>query len=215
MTCTKCSFGLLMMLTAILLSMADASCQRIGFRILSGNSKITVTPLFPVNLQFDHLVMDSGAVSEIELGGRNDERVVVVAVDVPEYGDLQVTATSTYADRLYHVAEKNSHIPFQLNMAYSNNGYTVNHTDIRSAKAQSIQAAKGLNSIIFSVNSSSSQSFNSAPLFEDEGNMQSKTRVYLFFYGSIGPVTSSSRVVAGIYETDIMVNIEYIADAED
>jgi len=95
-----------MVLAVMVFNKADARCQRIGFRIMTGNSEITVTPLFPNSLQFEQLIVDSEAASQIELGGHNDERVVVVAVDAPELGDLQVTATSTNANRLYHEYEK-------------------------------------------------------------------------------------------------------------
>lgn len=204
-----------MALAAMVFHMADASCQRIGVRMMTGNNEITVTALFPASLQFDQLIVDSETASQIELGGYNDERVLVVAVDAPENGSLLVTATASHPSRLYHEHEKTSHIPFQLNLAYSNAGYPANHTDIRSAKAQAIKVEKGLNSFIFPANSSFTGLYAKDPLSVNDKNASSKTRVYLFFFGSIGPVTSKNQVVAGIYETDIMVNVEHIANVED
>lgn len=205
---------LVMALVSILLTLGDASCQRPGFISGKGSSVITLTPLFSQSLNFDQLTVDSGAVRQIELGGCNDERVVVAAVDAPEDAELQVSVTTVQGDRFCHNPENNFHIPFQLLFAYSNSGFPVTHNDIRDAKMQAIKVSKGLNSVIFPANRTYCRPPEPVLLSENGEETQTRVRVYLFFYGSIGPVSSHSQVVAGHYKSDIVVNVEVVSHAE-
>lgn len=206
----KSTYRPLLLAIALLLTL-QATAQRISFRSFAANG-ITITGgFFPDVLEFEYLVINSATVRTIQINGVNDSRVVALAVDMPEGYDLSVWVSANNSLELSGSAESPTPtIPFQLRFAYSNPGYATTHTDIAAAKSAATEVPLGFTSATFPVSKrSAGLPPGPPPTPEHEGYTVPMARAFLFFYGTAGPANEGINVMAGMYETEIQINIEF------
>ena len=171
-----------------------------------------MTPLTSVSLDFNYLLLNSAEGRSIRLRGENENSAVVLAVDAPEGSDITVRVESpgslVLRDSEATEGGEAATIPFVLRFAYANNGYTPAHYAVSEARTVAVEVPAGIQSATFPV-SVTTKGITSGPYITDyEGASVPMARSYLFFFGTVGPVTQNPNGIAGVYVADINVFID-------
>jgi len=184
--------------------------QDISFQV-SGSAEIVITPLSPQELCFRSLTINRNEVCAIGLRGMNEEDAVVLAVDAPAACELQIWTEVTdhleISDYMPVGGEEMPTIPFRLRFAYANAGYSTSHSSVYEARAAAVEVPAGFSTVTFPV-SNGYGGLTATPQPGLTDYTESPVRSYLFFYGTVGPASQGTNVVAGTYQSEILVNIE-------
>ena len=131
---------------------------------------------------------------------KEDENTAIFAIEAPSEFEIAITMDYyPFLTRDEYSSIENS-IPIVFYMSY-NNQNAANEID---AKDESIDLIRGITSITIPVNSKfNSNQLTSDPVYAMQSE-KPKSVVYLFIYGTLGPVGS---VDAGNYDTQLSINV--------
>jgi hypothetical protein len=180
-----------------LLPTMQSVAQHISFGLYASES-IILTPLGLGELNFNDKqpVILGGNTVQIHL---TDEAAAILTIT--GRADLDVTITISAPANL--VLDVDNQIPLSLAFAYSNLGAS----DEATAKTQAIQVPAGFTSATFPVLRRSTGPPGPPPTPDHPGVTYPTGTVYLFIYGSMGPVPNNAAV--GLYEGDINISVSY------
>ncbi len=197
-----------MLLLLLMLPAKECRAQNISFRALAPDA-ISVTKQGSIDLEFGYLLLDSDIIRTITIN--DTDRLVALAIDAPAHYDLTVDIELADIDRLLLDGnESGQWIPFALEFAYANPGYTTTETYL-NALADAVEIPPGFNSVTFPLSKRASGLSPLPPTPEYEGyNMDAaRQRAFLFFYGNVGPANAGNDVAVGAYSTLIDVIIDF------
>lgn len=188
---------IILLLTFSLLLAVTVAAQRISFGLYATNDIVlTQLNLGELNFNDKQTVILAGqtitvnladnAVGILTVKGRTDMEINVT-IDAPAFLELDVS----------------NQIPLAVKFAYSNNGAS-NETD---AKSRSIEIPAGFTSATFPISRRLSGLPAPPPTPNYAGYTAPKGTVYLFVYGTLGPVPSNAA--AGLYTGNINIHVEY------
>lgn len=199
--------GLLCSLATLLGS--ETFAQRINFSTWSGSEDIVITPVGATSssLRFnDKEKVIRSNMPKIEIK-KDDPQVAIFQIEAPT--EFDITVELDYPTFLAKDGDPNKgNIPFELRMAYTNNGQG-NSTNVPAAQSAE-DVPMGFNSVTFPV----SRRGGGAPLPptpEYGGYSRLKSKVFLYVYGAVGPI---GTVSAGDYTATVNLNV-YVAGGQD
>ncbi len=189
----------------------SAVAQVISFKTLASDP-ISIQQVYPLDLEFGGLVLNSSDPKVIQLNGENDDRVVVIAFDAPAAYDVNVYINSVdFLENLDYIpaqGESVPSIPFQFRVAYANPGFPLSHTDLIAARNAAVEVPAGFNTLTFPVSKRAGGLPAPPPTPEHVGYSVPMSRAYLFFYGVAGPTNAGTNVVAGLYQTEVVIELQ-------
>lgn len=194
--------GLLLLLFLMFSGMEIAWAQRINFNTWTGSEDIVLTSpqgAMP-GLNFNQKQASISALGEGVVIDINDQQTVVYEIEAPEGFDLVVEVDALNVLTLLGNTEET--IPFQLRIAYNNQGAP----DHLSGKGSAIELPLGFNSISFPVSRRMSGAPGPPPTPEHGGYTRPKAKAYLYLYATLGPIGS---VLPGEYEGNIIINVSF------
>lgn len=163
------------------------------------SSGITINEEMPNKLDFNDkqniILRGSNDIVNI---GLQDQEVAVLSINANEQLDITVLFDTPNKLEL----DKDNSIPCHLRFAYSNLGAQ----DIATARAQAIEVPLGFNSITIPVHRRTMGAPGPPPTPEYQGYVAPVGKVYLFIYGTLGPV---GNVDVGVYEGLINITADY------
>ncbi len=178
-------------------SLLPVNAQRISFGLYT-SQEINVVPVGDGALNFSAsklpIITGSNQVVSVEL---MDEGVAVFEITAAEAYDLSFTI-----DAPTSLSNGEDYIPLVLKLAYSNQGLKDEYT----ARSAAVELASGFTGAIFPVVQTSHGPPGPPPTPEYAGYDTPVNTVYLYLYGSLGPV---GHISTGIYEASINIHIEY------
>ncbi|HMG14275.1 MAG TPA: hypothetical protein VK590_02440 [Saprospiraceae bacterium] len=188
----------LMMVLNLVFLAAKVQGQSINFGTYT-SSGITINEEMPNKLDFNEKqpVILRG-LNEIVNIGLQDEEVAVLSIDANEQLDITVLFDTPTKLEL----DQTNSIPCNLRFAYSNLGAP----DIATARAQAIEVPYGFNSITIPVHRRTLGAPGPPPTPEYQGYVAPVGKVYIFIYGTLGPV---GNVDVGVYEGLINLTVDY------
>jgi hypothetical protein len=197
-----CSLGLLLC--------SEAFAQRINFSTWTGSDDIVITPIGATSssLRFNdkEKVIRSNMSNKIEIK-KDDPQVAIFQIEAPT--EFDITVELDYPTFLAKDGDPSKGtIPFELRMAYTNNGQGSSTQIPNPQSAEDVPM--GFNSITMPV----SRRGGGAPLPptpEYGGYTRPKSKVFLYIYGSIGP---TGTISAGDYTAAVNLNV-YVAGGQD
>lgn len=177
--------------------------QRISFGVFAGEDDISIGLPLGGNTELDFnqkqriLTSGSGQVVLIERDEGNP--YLVYPIQAAEGFDLLIDVIQPYDLWLDGNVGSDQHIPFELQIAYNNQGVpTIN---------SSIEAPPFMTSLIVPVSRSTSLAPGPPPdPLSGENSKRNQATFYLFLYGKLGPI---GNVQAGLYSADIIINVSY------
>lgn len=171
--------------------------QRIQFGIFAKHD-IQVNPVGAGTLNFNNsgspIIINSNEVFTIDI---LNEHVAVFEIEA--VGDQDLTLELVAPTAL--VSGENA-IPLNIRFAYSNLGAL----DFVSARNQALEVGEGFSTIIIPVLRRQNDSPGSPPTPHYEGYQSPAHHVYLYVYGSLGPV---GNIAAGNYNGQIQIYLRY------
>lgn len=198
-------------LSFLILSVAFVSAsfgQRINFSTWSGSDDVTIRSIGASmnGLRFNEKQKVLLANSPALTIGKEDPQVAIFEIEAPS--ELDITVDMDYPGFLALDGNlSKGSIPFTLQMSYSNEG----QPNEIAARNNSQDVPIGFNSVTFSVNGKSTGApLPPSPEFGGS-SARVKSKVYLFVYGSIGPIGSVS---AGNYLAEVNLNV-YVAGGDN
>jgi hypothetical protein len=198
------------LLFLVILSLSvETFAQRINFSTWSGSEDIIITPIGATSssLRFnDKEKVIRANMPKIEIK-KDDPQVAIFQIEAPT--EFDITVELDYPTFLAKDGDLNKGtIPFELRMAYTNNGQGSSTQVPNPQSAEDVPL--GFNSVTMPV----SKRGGGAPLPpspEYGGYSRPKSRVYLYIYGAVGPI---GTVSAGDYTATVNLNV-YVAGGQD
>ena len=198
------------LLFLVILSLSvETFAQRINFSTWSGSEDIIITPIGATSssLRFnDKEKVIRANMPKIEIK-KDDPQVAIFQIEAPS--EFDITVELDYPTFLAKDGDPDKgSIPFELRMAYTNNGQGSSNQIPNAQSAEDVPL--GFNSVTMPV----SRRGGGAPLPpspEYGGYSRPKSRVYLYIYGAVGPI---GTVSAGDYTATVNLNV-YVAGGQD
>ncbi|MFN3529810.1 MAG: hypothetical protein ACK417_07825 [Bacteroidia bacterium] len=191
------------MLTLLLVHSSEA--QRINFKTFVQGEGITLTLVDnPLGLNFNQkqniIVVGDPSVIDIILG---DMQVVVVEIDAPIEYDL-IAELNWSSGLSLGASDTGTLIPFNMRWAYNNTGEP---TDM-ARRASAIEIPPLFHTLQFPVRRRTAGGPPPPPPTPDHaGYVRPRSKAYLFFYGSLGPIPNN--IPAGNYGGTIQLTVNY------
>lgn len=189
-----------------ILSTCEASfacAQRINFKTFVEDESIGVNILEnPMGLNFNRKepLLYPGLSIPVSIG-LNDVASVVVEIDAPLEYDLSLSFISENLTLEGNGVGES--IPFSLQFAYNNTGET---NDI-ARRLAAVEVPTGFSNLTLPVRRRAAGAPGPPPTPEHGGYVRPRGKVYIFVYGTLGPISSS--VLAGDYMSNINLTIDY------
>ena len=181
----------------------EAIAQRINFSTWTGSEDVTIRSVGSVvsSLRFNEkqqvLLANTPAITI----AKNDPQVAIFEIEASSEFDITVELQSpTFLAKDGDPAKGT--IPFALQMSYSNQGLP---NDI-SALGSALDVPLGFTSVTFPVHVGR-RGVPLPPNPELSGTSRPKSTVYLYVYGTLGPI---GQVSAGNYTAEVLINV-YVA----
>lgn len=192
--------GLLLLSNLVI---SEAIAQRINFSTWTGSEDVSIRSIGSVisSLRFNEkqqvLLANTPAIAI----AKNDPQVAIFEIEAPSEFDITVELQAP--NFLAKEGDpENGTIPFALQMSYSNQGLP---NEI-AALGSSMDVPLGFTSVTFPVHAGR-RGVPLPPNPELYGNARPKSTVYLFVYGTLGPI---GQVSAGNYIGEVLINV-YVA----
>ena len=175
--------------------------QRINFSLWSGSEDVSIQSVGAQGnyLNFNDKVQVIKANSPAIQIEKHDSQVAIFEIEAPS--DLDITIAMDYVSFLANGGDvSKGSIPLVLNMAYSN----INLPNENAANTNSIDLPLGITSVsIPVVDRRSGPPLPPRPEFGGD-YVKPKSKVYLFIYGTLGPI---GQVSAGAYTGEITISV--------
>lgn len=185
--------------------------QVISFSTLSGSNDIIIESPVPALMEFGTLSIGSN--NQITINLSDAMNAPYIAINAPQEYEITIWVSVLNQLEIENYTpgggEPMPSIPFDLRFAYSNNNYPVSYSDAVSARASAIEVPSGFNSITLPVSKRASGPPTPPPTPEHDGYVLPKGKVYVFFYGSVGPASGGTNVIAGDYSTTINIQVDF------
>jgi hypothetical protein len=178
--------------------------QRISFGVFAGediiiDSPMGINPGLDFNQKQRIITSRSGRVS---IGRADGEPYVVYRIQAAEGFDLMIDVNQTTMS-LEGDADTDNSIELKIRIAYNNDGAP----NAVVANMSAIDAPAGMNSLIIPVSKNTSLAPGPPPdPLSGETPSRNKATVFLFIYGSLGPI---GDVQPGVYSAEININVSY------
>lgn len=130
--------------------------------------------------------------------GLQDQEAAVFSVEANQNLDITILLDSPNLLEL----DPSNQLPCSLRFAYSNMGAQ----DVESARAQAVEIPNGFNTITIPVLRRAINAPGPPPTPEYNGYVAPQGKVYIFVYGSVGPI---GPVDVGVYQGTINVTVDY------
>jgi hypothetical protein len=188
---------IILLLTFSLLLAVTVAAQRISFGLYATDD-IVLTQLNSGELNFNlkQPIILGGETVTVNL---SDDAVGILTVEGRKDLDITVTIDAPATLDL----EGSNHIPLAIRFAYSN----TEASNEANAKARSIEIPAGFTSATFPISRRLSGLPAPPPTPNYAGYIAPRGTVYLFVYGTLGPVPSNAA--AGLYTGNINIHVEY------
>ncbi len=163
------------------------------------SSGITINEEMPNKLDFNdkQSIILRGSNDIINIG-LQDEEVAVLSIEANDQLDISILLDTPNKLEL----DQTNNIACHLRFAYSNLGAQ----DIATARSQAVEVPLGFNSITIPVHRRTMGAPGPPPTPEYQGYVAPVGKVYIFIYGSLGPV---GNVNVGTYEGLINITADY------
>lgn len=199
--------GIILILIVLLLTgNSTVFGQRINFSTWTGSEEVTIRSIGSVvsSLRFNEkqrvLLANTPAITI----AKNDPQVAIFEIIAPSEFDITIELQSPSFLALDGDPSKGT-IPFSLQMSYSNQGLP---NEI-SALESSLDVPLGFTSVTLPVNEIRT-GIPLPPNPELTGANRPKSTVYLYVYGTLGPI---GPVSAGDYLGEVLINV-YVAGGD-
>jgi len=189
-------WGILLLLSVCIAHPGIAQIINFG---LYTTSNITLTPSGTMNFNDKQPVIASNSNSTVTIALSDNAPYIEIVGDATRDITITVTAPS-YA--IIGAGGPGNQIPFVCQFAYSNLGSTA----ASAAKVNAIQIPAGFTAITLPMLRRTSGAPAPPPTPAHGGYTPPSAKVYLFLYGSLGPV---GNVNAGNYTGTINVTVNY------
>lgn len=182
------------LLALAFLTTCPMAAQRINFGAYAGSLGITLYVSGPLRFNDKQPVIVSGSTVTITL---NDTECQWIEITGDATRDITITIS---ADA--NLTGTGDTIPFTCQFAYSNLGSAT----VGTAKAVAVQIPSGFTSITLPMQRRMAGVPAPPPTPPHSGYTPPSAKVYLFLYGTLGPV---GNVAAGTYSGTIHVDVQY------
>ncbi len=190
--------GILLLLSVLLVQAGTA--QRISFGAYATSQDIMLSVSGDLNFNMRQPVIASNSNSIVTIA-LNDDEAQCIEITGDATRDITITVTAP-AELTIGAGGTGNQIPFACRFAYSNIGAST----VSAAKATAIQVPGGLTAITLPILRRTAGAPAPPPTPAHGGYTAPSAKLYLFLYGSLGPV---GNVTAGLYSGTVNVNVQY------
>lgn len=185
--------------------------QRINFNTWTGSENITVTAvgtgLNSLNFNDKQKVLLAGSPAVVI--GKTDPQVAIFEIEAPSEYDITVELDFPFFLYKDGIPTGDQKFPLALQLAYVNEAPPGFEFLTGGATAQEVPA--GFNSVTFPVNRRAAGA-PLPPTPEYGGYTRPKSKVYVYVYGSVGPI--GQNISAGDYLGNVTLSV-YVAGGQD